>query len=438
MFAICGNNAVVLAAMIALSSEPRTPSSGASGRRDDDQCTACLANGRRIAGTLAFEKKRLNFTSRRGEAYPLADVARIVFAKTAPAPFRVSGGRRVHLRDGQQITGQLLGLNEEKLVLRTAWAERLELPRAALAAIDSLPGWQTVIEDDFHKGLRTFTAIGQTRSRTLTKPVATGRAGVNFREQGKARGARWTFEMLFQQGERARRFEVAVAGHADKYTIDSGGMEGVTRSVKRSPGWHRLIVTFSPRSLRITCDEEVLWYNLEQGPGGQLQKMSWHCHRIPGKETELAGAVAWEDFSLERAVDEHPKPPAVSELDSVRLSSGDQLFGRILQADRRGITVDGRFGKRALSWSAVAGCCFRRASERSRNSEHLNEGANVRILLCSGLCSEADMVEGEVTALDQRHLMVRHALLGELTLPLDRLRELRPLFRVSEASPKRR
>ena len=42
----------------------------------------------------------------------------------------------MRLWDGECITGQLLELNKDTLRMRTAWAARLEMPRAAVAAIE--------------------------------------------------------------------------------------------------------------------------------------------------------------------------------------------------------------------------------------------------------------------------------------------------------------
>src|SRR6185312_14615832 len=85
-----------------------------------------------------------------------------------------------------------------------------------------------------------------------------------------------------------------------------------------------------------------------------------NCHRSADGEESPRGAVAWTELSLERAVDEHPKPPTEAEQDEVRLMSDDQLFGHILEADRRALQFDGGFGKRSLRWNEVAGCSFRR------------------------------------------------------------------------------
>jgi hypothetical protein len=364
--------------------------------------------------------------------------------------FRAGGGRRVRLWDGEQISGQIQELNKDILRIRTAWAARLELPRAAVASIEPLPGWRTLLDEGFHRepggssasaarlrftGGPTFAdaedgtaaralllrAAGQSMTYTLTKPLTVGRIGVNFQEREQAAGARWTVELVFQLAERMRRVTVAVAGEGEYYTVDSGGLPGTLRRVKRAPGWHRLIMHFRKGMLRVTCDDDVLWHNLDDGTGGPLQQVTIACqHRL--EREALRGAVAWTEFCIERAVDEHPQPPAEIEQDAVRLLNDDQLFGTILSADRRVLKIEGRFGKRSLPWTAVSGCSFRQPATPPK----ANEGATVRVLVRSGLCEENDVLEGIVKSRDERRLVLRHALLGEITLKRSRVRELHP------------
>ncbi len=360
---------------------------------------AWRTDGRHLRGTLLLDQGELHFKPSEGAETPLAKFTRVRFAEKTPPPFRAGGGRRVHLRDGQIITGQILGLDKDTLTLRTAWAARIMLPRAAVASVDPLPGWRTVAEEDFRAGAKALT-------HTLAKPLHAGRVGVNFQERG-------TVELLFQQGNHSRRVLVTVPGEGENYAVDTGGLQGTARTVARMPGWHRLIVQFRKQSLRITCDEDVLWHNLEQGPGGALKRVTIRCQR----------SSSWAEFCLERAVKEYPKPPADPEQDEIRLADGDQLFGRIIGADRRALQIEGRFGKRSLPWTEVAGCSFHRPDAPLP----VNEIANVRLLVRSGLCPEADVLEGVVTALDERRLTLRHALLGELTFERGRVRELRPL-----------
>ncbi|MGH7226456.1 MAG: hypothetical protein ACRELF_24840, partial [Gemmataceae bacterium] len=335
-------------------------------------------------------------------------------------------------------------LNKDKLVLRTAWAPRLELPRDAVASVDSLPGWRTVIDDDFRAGLKSFTAAGaptcedvadgaparaailrrpgQRLTYTLAKPLSAGRVGVNFQQRDRPQGASWSIALVFGQGKQSRQISVTVADGDEHYLVDSGSLKGTARRVARTAGWHRLIARFSERSLRLTCDDEVLWYNLDEGPRGPLRRVTIRCQRMDD-EAAPRGAVAWTEFCIDRAVKEPPRPPADDEQDDVRSTNDDQLFGRILKADRRAIHIEGRFGKRVLPWTAVSGCAFRQPKEAAKAKKR----ANVRLRVRSGLCREPDMLEGVLTALDARRLVLRHALLGELTLPRARLYELQPL-----------
>lgn len=374
-----------------------------------------------------------------------------------PALFRAGGGRRVHLRDGERISGQILDIDKDTVRLRTAWAARLELPRAAVTSIEPLPGWRAIVDEDFRRksgepaalaaGLKltgepTFAdaqdgsaaralvlrAAGQSLTCTLrsrekrgNEEVTAGRVGVNFQEREQARGARWLVELLFGQGEHVRRISITVAGNGEHYILDTGGLKGKARRVARSPGWHRLIVQFGKRSLRVTCDDDVLWYNLEDGPGGRLQQVTITCQRSAEADA-VRGAVAWTEFCIERAVDEHPRPPVHPEQDAVRLLDDDQLFGRIVHADRRTIQIEGRYGKRSLPWTAVSACSFRRPAAPPK----ANEGAKVRLRVQSGLCAETDVIEGVVTRQDERRLVLRHALLGEVTFERSRVREMRP------------
>ncbi len=88
----------------------------------------------------------------------------------------VAGGRRVRLWDGEQITGQILDITKDTVRLRTAWAARLELPRAAVASVDPLPGWRTVAEENFRAGAKEL-------AHTLAKPLARVASASTFRNR---------------------------------------------------------------------------------------------------------------------------------------------------------------------------------------------------------------------------------------------------------------
>jgi hypothetical protein len=395
---------------------------------------ATLKDGRRVRGALRLEKPgRLLFApADRGAAVGLPNLSRARFEAPAPLPFRVSGGRRLRLRDGQQLTGAFLGLQKQSLVLRTAWADRVEVPRAAVASLGQLPGWIALVEDDLSAVPKGWTvsgkpvaaakgvelrAPGQALTYPLAAPLAAGRVGVNFEANG-AGGGRWLFEATFEGKSGARALRVTLAGAGGHYEVDAGGLEGTTVRVARTPGPHRLVVRFGPGSLSVTCDDDVLWHNLARGPGGPLRRVSLRC--VEGTAA-VKGAVTCAAFSLERAVDEPPRPPGDDSQDELWLASGDQLFGRVLRADRQAVTLEGRFGTRAFAWAELRGWCPRREAAPAKSPE----GA-VRVGLRSGLDAEEDVLDGVVTALDDKFLTLRHAFLGELRLDRRHVASLRP------------
>jgi hypothetical protein len=398
---------------------------------------ASFKDGRRLAGALRLGKTgRLLFSPRKGASVPLADLAEVRLTPTPSPPLRLTGARRVRLTDGQQLTGGFLGLQKKSLVLRTAWADKVSVPRAAVAALTHLPGWLPVFEDDLRAGIGAWKArgapstgrdgarlasAGQALDYLLPAPLSAGRIGINFEASEGARGARWLLEATFAARPAPRVVRITVAGPGEHYQVDSAGLAGSAPRVSRSPGPHRLIVTFSPRSLRITSDDEVLWFNLEKGPGGALRRVSLKCVE-DGKGGAVNGAVVWAEFAVERAAREWPRPEGDPTQDELWLASGDQLFGKVVRAERKEVALEAHFGTRAFPWTELRGWFPRLAAPRPKAAA----GAIVRARLRNGADAFDDVLDGVVTALNDKHLTLRHALLGELRIERRRVVSLRP------------
>jgi hypothetical protein len=397
---------------------------------------ARLPNGRRVAGALTLGAGRLSFTPAAGGApISIEGVTSVDFNGPSPAPFRVGFVRRVVLRDGQQFTGELLGLEGDSLKLRTAWAGKLTLPRVAVASLAPLPGWRPLLEDDLTGGLTAWSvagkpaagpegvalsAPGQALAYTLGAPLASGRVCANFAEKDAPAGARWALEARFDGKGGPSRLRVTVAGAGDAYAVEARGCAVPARRVARTPGRHRLVIGFTPTSLRVTCDNDVLWYDLKQGLGGTLRQIALLCLE-PKKPAPRHGSVVWSACTVEQAVDVSPRPPGDDSQDELWLSSDDQLFGRIVAAGRPGIEIEGHFGKRTFPWADVQGCYFRRAAVPAKPAE----GPRVRLSLRSGLAADPDVLEGVLTSLNAEKLTLEHAALGKLSIDRDHVRLLR-------------
>ncbi len=402
------------------------------------------ADGRASPGAVAVDDAgRIRFTPT-GQAQPLPpeSIAYIRFPAAAAEPFRAGFVRRVLLADGQQITARLLAADGDALSLRTAWAGRVDVPRSAVVALRQPPGFQSMFEDDFSDGLRAWTvagkplidgdppaaaltASGQGLAFAPPDPPDAGRVGVNFRD-GDAAGARWSVNLRFKGDGEPRTLRVTLAGPGDAYEVEPSGLDGDGRRVARSAGWHRLTVRFSRESLSVLCDDGVLWSNLRQGPGGTLRQVSLNC-TPEAKSDAVRGRVEFTEFSLSRAVDEPRRPAGDAAQEEVWLADGDQLFGDALHIDRRAVEIQGAFGKRWLPWSGVRGCWFRRNGAVRAPTQPGSPGARVRLWIDSGLDPEPDVLEGILKAIDDKQATLQHPALGELHIPRERLRRLRPL-----------
>lgn len=404
----------------------------------DAQEEAIRPDGGRTAGKVVIDAKgRLQFTPKGADSALAPDaIAAIRFAVAVPPADRSCVGVRVVLHDGQRMAGQLLALDDKTLSLRPAWADKVDLPRAAVAAVTQLPGWRTVVEDDFRDGGKawkltgepvidaktgrlTLTDKGQSAAYALAGSLDGGRAGVSFLETEAASGGRWLVEAEFGDDKSRRVVSVQVAGAGDTYEVDAGGLEGVARRVNRAAGLHRLLIQFTPRSLRLTVDEQVLWHNLDAGPGGPLRQVRLTC---TGAD-KARGTVAFSEFFVARAVDEPLRPTGDATQDEVWRAGGDQLFGRIIRADSRSVEIDCN-GKRMLPWSALHGVWLRREAVAPRTTD----GAHVRVAVRTCLSPEPDLLDGVATALDDKALSLKHALLGDVRIEHARLHTLQPLF----------
>lgn len=395
---------------------------GAPAARPDE---ATLRDGRRLPGKLTLDGKGWQFlpAGKLGPV-PAADLAHVRLDTTTLAPLRAGPVQRVVLRDGGSLTGALLDLDARAATLRTAWADRVTLPRAAVAAVTHPPGWVAAFLEDFENDLKRWKsegaprlgdvrtsglrglslAAGQAVEHTLSSPLAEGRAGVNVHDGA---GAAWAVEAEFRTPGGPRT--VTVAGEGTHYEADVPGLDGRATRVPRSAGWHRLTVQFTPSSLRVLVDEAVLRHDLDKGPGGPLVRWRMTCRKT-------GAPVSFDEFAVHRAVDEPRRPDGDATQDEVWLLDGDQLFGRQLRADGVRLVLEGHFGRRTFPWTAARGAYLRREAVPPGGEK----GERVRVWIENGFAGH-DELEGEVLSLDDRRCRLRHAHLGEVSLERGRV-----------------
>jgi hypothetical protein len=406
---------------------------------------ALLPDGRKLTGELRWQDGRLRFAAKE-RTLLAADLHQVRCA--AQEPTLLAGVvHRVTLCDRQQLTGELLGLDADTLRLQPAWSKApLDVPRACVLEVANLAGSVPVFDDDFLTGAKAwkldgnptvskaelrqgprgllFDTAGQSAGYSELKNdlIEAGSFGVNFYDPGHRDAGRWFLEAGFRSTFGPRQLEVTLAGDTNHYVVVFPDVREKPKSVLRQQGWHRLTMRFTANSFALIIDDRCLLESEEASPGGLFSYLCLGCTTLPG-QTKVSGKMWFDQASIARSVGPLRPPARDPSQDEVWLVSGDQLFGQLHRADRKTIDLEGRFGRRSLTWSEVR-------SLRLRNATcplQITDGEHVRLQLAAGIGVAADEIEGVLRKLDRDALVLQHAV-GEVTIPRERVRQLQATF----------
>jgi hypothetical protein len=401
---------------------------------------AVLPDGRRLPGRLRLEDGRLVFAPADGRpTLPIAQTERILFTE-APRPLlRAARAIHVHFADGQRLTGALRELTADEVVVQTAWAPRLALPRDRVQALLQPAGWLTIFADDFEDGLQAWKvtdgvrlsdrqqvsgkqalllgAPGQAAALAVKQPLAAGRLTFRFRDEIKPGTAQGVVECSFQGGAGPWLLRVVIAGERH-YRVTSPTPPGAGAPVASGPGWHRLEIEWGRQRALVSVDDVVLADGRFRVPEGALHQVRL---AVNGPQGTTTAPVWFDDINLSQAVNALRHASADPEQDEVWLSSGDQILGTVARADARHIDLQAAFGKRVLPWAGVRGIYLKR-QERTRPGA---DGEHVRLWLRAPEGADADQLWGTLKGLDEQALTLEHGQLGQIRLPRAQVRQLR-------------
>lgn len=372
-----------------------------------------------------------------GKTNPL-DVIRAIRFPAAETPvLRSIQLHRVLLVDGQILNGEVLAIDAEQLTLKTAWTAKLCIPRAAVLMITPQPGWQPVFLDDFEGPLAPWKFEGKPErhegpatsgkqsllldrhcSRAtylLPSPLQAGRIAVNVLLPEKPGPDRWFLELQLAYDKGAVRLELL--GPAPSFSASSPtGLES-SSPVIRQAGWQRIAVEFTSDRLLILADDRVIGFG--KPLPAPVASCRFHCEGPP------TGSLVIDDFAISKAIAKSLElTPTDPSQDDLFTAAGDEILGKAVGIERSaGVRFDMGSRVRSFPWFEAAGLSFCRSALQSKATE----GEHVRIWIRTndGLRDELDAV---VSKIDADHLVLMHAWLGELSIPLARVDEIRPLF----------
>ena len=336
---------------------------------------------------------------------------------------------QVRLPHGEEVAAEVRSLDDKAMHVRTAWADDLAVPRAAVERV-SVSGGRVVLFDAFAGGLGSWTKTGEPRAadgklvfdktgqaiEAAVKPgVAAGRVGMTFSSAAPT-GRRVSLELGFVHSERPAAVRVELIGPGERYAVTAPDKADIEGKLKREPGMHRLTAEFDADRLAVFVDDLVLW-NHDSGPG-ELRSIKL----VGDGEGNEPGVVTGVWVARTEPAGE-PRAWADLTADAVRSPDGDETFGRLRAAGPGGVTLEVKRKVLPLGWADVAEFTLRRGPV----TETATAGEHVRIWMraADGL---HDVLDGAVKAFDDKSVRLTHPVLGELSLPRERVEEIRFLF----------
>lgn len=372
---------------------------------------------------------------------------------SAKAPGSAAPTFGVDLGLGQRISGRLAGVDAATIRLVDGPGGRpLAVPRSAALALFQRSGEAQVLRDGFEaidpaRWLRgglpelarephlegsnslQLPAGGASLTGKLAESVAAGRLDVAFYDDGQlADGQSWFVDLTFRTLTGPASLRAVLGWAEESLAVQStpGGPALAVQRLARKVGWRRLVVGFGPDRTELAVDGDELARG--QGPGGPLVEIRLATTAEGTAEAPDGLAAHLDDLRLARLADMPDDLEVDPSQDEARLVIGDQLFGRLANADPDGLVfqVEGR--DTPLAWSEVAAVAFERRPEQARPVS----GLLARVEWLPGNGSDprdVDAVEGAIAALDDATLTLATPSAGDLAIPRDRLVRLSVLGR---------
>jgi hypothetical protein len=391
---------------------------------------AVRRDGSKISGSLAFTSEG-RFAFRNGDrAVPVADLEFVRFATKPPAAPPLPLWHQVCFPHGEVLLAEVRKLDANNLHVRPVWADVIAIPRTAIERVTQAAGWQPVFVDPFdgdlsgwtktdnprlESGQLVFNAGGQAVEAKLKSPLATGRVGITFRS-AISKSRTLSLRLGFERQGKTSEVHIELVGPGERYAVTSPAQPEYDGRLKRDSGTRRLSAEFEVDRLNVFLDELVLWTQ-SAGPG--VLRSIRLAAAGDGSEPATVDHVVVTRSERPR----EPKPWADLTADAMRSPDGDETFGTLLTAGPAGVTLEVRKRQLVHPWPDVSELTFRRGpiAEQPTTGEHVR----VRVRTAEGL---RDVLDGAVKRFDDKGLVLAHAVLGELTIPRDRLEEIRLLF----------
>ncbi len=361
-----------------------------------------------------------------GAALAIKEIAYIRFDAQPVPPPKIPLLHRLQLPHDQHVAGLLQHVDAKSVAFVTSWGQSVTLPREKLVGIERANDAATLLHDDFEIDLKAWVVAGnpalshaqavfgkssllldtagQSAARTWQPALRDGSVRLFFFLPEKTPDFRWTCELLLDSSRDAMPALII-----DRDGCQCANVKKSWPALPSSPRWHLLAFELRDERLRIFVDD----YCLAESPLTDKEgAKGLRC------SARTDGKLWIDEFVVSRRLPSLPRPALVKNQDLLWLEQGEQLFGRIVSANARSITLDAKFGKRDLPWSRVRGIFFAQPNAMPALPDQ-------EITFRPGPGFALDRVRAKLLRWENTKLLARHELLGEIALEracLDKIR----------------
>jgi hypothetical protein len=383
---------------------------------------AVTLQGRRFTGTLQLKAFALDTTKQ----LPLSELHHVLLPDM-PAP--LPDCRLMHqllLPGKQRLTGEMIAVRVKDVKFQGSSGEIFTVSRRDLRGI--------VSADGFLSRVVTFTA-DPVPFRWIGAPVFSDRkvfSGKNslwidadssevgvqlpatmhsphpqriswfFYDSGTTQRSSAQANLSFEPSKNGQLVTVYL-GDA-YYSLPSGQYR-----LPAGTGWHMAQVDIKNEAARVFIDDFYL--------GSVKLASKARCTSL--RFSPPAKGSLWVDaiqFAVQWPIERRQPGPA--NVDEIWLNTGEQLFGHLLTGDDKQVSFNAPYGKRSFSWSDLRGTFF------FFDSNPPIQKHAVDVFFRCGPGFTNDQLTGTVVDLNDRRLLLKHLILGELTIERSRLRKV--------------
>jgi len=193
-------------------------------------------------------------------------------------------------------------------------------------------------------------------------------------------------------------------------------------------GWHTLTFEFSPQRQILTIDGDLLASH-EFSNRDATNRDASVLDSVELVAQSNSSAVWIDDFIVLEAAPVMPVRQFQNETDEILFQSGDSLFGTLCDVNAKGCQIKLASNKTFVEWHEASQVVWKFATVPTQPVSGWNCRVELQPLWTMSDWRQADFLHGVLRSCDVTQVRIAHPILGEVSIPAEQVRQIKPLFR---------